>query len=365
MPAKRANKMKGKSGKKKPAASRMALAIRSAGIRKAPRKGAGRSSGGSLMLTAPASVSSTRKSTIFYGNTVVNGQPALRVSATVPIAQIGDSGTYNNGFQIMSGTTAYSASSMCMSVLGFPVFSVNASSPVAGTVGSFVSPHIPLLALAFDKYSVRRLAFHCEPQAATSVSDRLVFSWTEDAAHPFLGPINTDTQAAQIPTQLDLLVTKDSVAFAPWRPWSLPVPVDSTPRFTFTAGDNGTQVAAELRLSTIGALSCVSSAGSAATYGILYASMEVDLIDPVPLFQTVNLPSLLSLMRAQRKAANLSSRRVTFDSKEEKGVGEDDPVVLSPGLSQLAPATSTVGWFGASPAPTPAAPPPLKKASLK
>jgi hypothetical protein len=291
----------------------------------------------------------------------------MRISATVPICQIGDSGTYNNGLFFMVGTTAVSASSACTSVLGFPLSVTNSSSPSVQDNGTMVSPHVPLLALAFDKYSMRSLTFHYEPQAATSVSDRLVFAWTEDAAHPFLSPYDFVTQAAQVPTQLQLLVTKDSVAFAPWRPWSLKVPVDPTPRFTFEPTSSGDILtAADVRLSTFGAMSCVSSAGSSAVYGILYASMVLDLIDPVPLFQTANIPLLLNLARTGASLPRATfARRLMGESKEEKGVGEDDPVVLSPGLPALAPPATTVGWFGASPAQTPTAPPPQKKPSLK
>jgi hypothetical protein len=258
------------------------------------------------IITAPSSVSASRRMTFKYSSSVVNGQSSLRVQATIPVCQIQDSGTYNNGLLFNVGTTATSASSMCLALTSFPLFSTNASTPVAGTSGAWISPHIPLMALAFDKYSIRRAGLSYEPQAATSVSDRLVLSFTEDPAHPILSPFNFVTQTAQVPSQMQQLITKDSVAFAPWRPWSLNLPVDPTPKFTFAnlAEDAATvpiYQAADYRQACFGAINCVSSAGSSAVYGILYLHVELDLIDPVPLVSISSIPSFGRQLRLKRE----------------------------------------------------------------
>jgi hypothetical protein len=158
------------------------------------------------------------------------------------------------------------------------------------------------------------LEFIYEPQSTAVLSDRLVFAWTDDPGHPFLGV----GQTAQ-PSQLSLLVTKDSVAFMPWKPWSLRVPVSKDMRFLFN-DRTSTEYSEGARFADFGVMNCVGSAAPVTTvqYGILYVKLKMHLIDPVPIIQSVK--TLVSSLHELRKTFSEASRskRIKPDSKEEQ-----------------------------------------------
>jgi len=189
--------------------------------------------------------------------------------------------------------------------------SINATAASPNTqTNSWISPHVPLLSLAFDKYAMVSLAFHYEPQATAIVSDRLVCAWTDDPSHPFLSASGA-AAAATVPSQLQLLVTKDSVAFMPWKSWTLRVPVSKDTRFMYStaAEDSGGTDASPDRFYSFGSLSCVGSAAPATSivYGILYVSLVMDLFDPVPIVSSVN--ALVEALHAARRHHKRPIRR--------------------------------------------------------
>lgn len=251
-----------------------------------------------------------------YSSVSRNGQSALRVTATVPVVEIGND-AYNNGLFVQgAGTSAAYTASLCdCTPYNFPnVLSVNgtASTSVSQAAGSWVSPHIPLLALAFDRYAMESLTFHYEPQSASTVADRMVFAWTDDPFHPFLSATGVAATEYDVvlPSQLQLLVTKDSVAFAPWAPWSLRVPVSRDDKYLFDQGESG-QVNESIRFFSFGSMSCIGSAKpeTAVLYGILYASVSVILHDPVPIIQsTKTIITLFHQIRTESKDSKKSSR---------------------------------------------------------
>jgi len=248
-----------------------------------------------LQSTAPYAVSTTVRPSVSYTSSVVDGRPALRVSACQPLCQIGND-AYNNGLYLAgSGTlpATYSTASLSMYSIPEGIYKT-ASSPVQVNNLAWISPHIPLMAQAFDRYRALDLEFIYEPQASATNGDRLVFAWTDDPQHPFL---STATLAI-VPTQLQQLVTPNSVAFMPWKPWRLRVPVARDQRFMY----DSTTVAVDpqtARFSQFGCMSCVGSLAPSTPiqYGVLYIRIIADLFDPVPIVSSATLLGKASLRK--------------------------------------------------------------------
>jgi hypothetical protein len=260
----------------------------------------------SRQSAAPLAVSRSGRSQIAYSAVSVAGMAGMRVSATVPICEIGND-AFNNGLFVQgSGTNAAQSSTTCSLAPYEMVSTQNATSVPNFFLSNWISPHVPLLAVAFDRYRAVSLQFHYEPQSAATVADRLVFAWTDDPGHPFLSTAGSFIADAT-PTQLQLLVTKDSVAFMPWKDWSLTVPVATDMRFlNLPSADLGSGDldldTAESRLALFGSMSCVGSAApsTAIQYGVLYATLVLDLFDPVPIVSSVN--ALLVSIAGHRKS---------------------------------------------------------------
>jgi hypothetical protein len=216
----------------------------------------------------------------------------------VPFAEIGND-THNNGLLLQgAGTAAAFTASVCDLTPYDITQAVSNGSSISVAAGTWISPHVPLLALAFDRYAVSSVEWHYEPQATATVSDRLVFAWTDDPSHPFLSAQGA-AAASATPSQLDLLVTKDSVAFMPWRDWSMKVPVARDARFMYDMAGATVQGQFE-RFFSFGSCSCVGSAApSAIIYGVLYVSIVVDLFDPVPIVTSVK--TLVTELHASRR----------------------------------------------------------------
>lgn len=153
----------------------------------------------------------------------------------------------------------------------------------------FLSPVWDLIGSAFTRYRVRKLVFHYEPQAASTESGRLVFAFAEDPDHPLLW--------AAAPTSSNLLAVADSVAFMPWRPWSMDVTdkLDNTLYYTYDF--NATATSATDRFSNFGVMACVTSDLAAETVvgGVLYMETEIELVEFCPV--SVTRPALSNLAR--------------------------------------------------------------------
>jgi hypothetical protein len=264
-----------------------------------------------------------------YSAAVVGGRSALRVSTSVPLCEIGnDAISQNNGLFLQNSTGAFYASTASLSPYQIPfAVQLETSTTTKLVPGStWISPHVPLLALAFDRYCMESLEFQYEPQATSTFNDRLVFAWTDDPSHPFLAPGVTSGVANFPPTQLETLVTEDSVAFMPWKPWKLRVPVGKDERFLFNSDSESplNAGATTTRFSEFGAINCVCSVPqtTAQVYGILYANYTLCLFDPVPLVSTITLPSALTNRRESRNV------RRRDESKEVKRDLPVDPIPL-------------------------------------
>jgi hypothetical protein len=247
------------------------------------------------------------------------------VSTQVPLCEIGNDGQYLNGFYLQgsgSNPPAYATTGdlnpyeISLSTTNFTTFSTQTS--------SWISPHLPLMSLAFDRYRVASLEFVYEPQSTAVISDRLVFAWTDDPSHPFLSAEGQNVTATTA-SQLQALVTTDSVAFMPWKSWTLKVPVSSEPRFMYAP-----ETTSDLnRFYSFGSMTCVASTSSvtpvAAIYGILYVRLVIDLFDPVPIVSSVST-LVESLHAARRQHARVTKCRPHLsastlnghESKEEK-----------------------------------------------
>lgn len=234
---------------------------------------------------APVAVSRSGRTSVNYTTVSQGGMSGLRISASVPLCEIGNDGQYLNGFFVQgSGSTPTPFYATNLALLPYQLIGLsNGASAVAGIAAQWISPHIPLLALAFDRYRMESLSFRYEPQSTAVVSDRLVFAWTDDPSHPILGD-----NPSSVPSQLQCLITQDSVAFMPWKEWSLKVPVARDMRFLYESAPTSVSD----RFSCMGAASCVASTSSvtptAVVYGVLYVQMVIDLFDPVPIVSSVN-----------------------------------------------------------------------------
>jgi len=258
----------------------------------------------------------------------------LRVTACVPIAEIGND-SKNNGFYLQpAGTNSAFTATVCdVNPYELPVTATNAST-VTNAKASWISPHVPLLSLAFDRYRMQSLAFHYEPQSTATTADRMVFAWTDDPNHPFLSAsatLFTDTT----PTQLQQLVTKDSQAFMPWKEWSMSVPVARDLRFMYNEDDTGSEVelATFTRFSSFGSMSCTGSSapGTAAIYGVLYATLVLDLLDPVPIVSATEVVSLISSVHRHRRSKK-NVRKTPPITRESETKEELTPVGVRPDL---------------------------------
>jgi hypothetical protein len=304
-----------------------------------------------------------------YSSVSVKGRPALRVSTQVPICEIGNDGTYLNGLYLQNAATTGATYATSADLNPYQI-SRNSSS----VASSWISPHVPLLSLAFDRYSVASLEFFYEPQSTATVEDRLVFAWTDDPNHPFLSA-NGAIHSGDVATQLQSLVTTDSVAFMPWKQWSLKVPVAQDERFMYNPGVlDPDEEDTSARFYDFGSMTCVATAtpGTAAIYGILYVRLVLDLFDPVPIVSSVN-SLVTSLHHARRVHSATRLRRDPEPPREGKterkvpkplSVATDTELELAPPRFRPLPSSAPGGSLYTSEPPTPP-PVPAKRLSQK
>lgn len=196
----------------------------------------------------------------------------------------------------------------------------------AGTKGSidYLSPVYDLIASAFVRYKVKKLVFHYEPQASATDSQRLVFAYANDPLHPILWN-------ATIPTQASCLALADSIAFMPWRAWSMDVTHRLGDNTFFTFSDSSTTVTEFVeRFSDFGVISCITSensVGAPVVGGVLYMEAVIEFSEFCPI--SVTRPS--SLQKMARKALKHGARSISSDRPQpdhEKGTTAREPTEL-------------------------------------
>lgn len=171
------------------------------------------------------------------------------------------------------------------------------------TLDDFTSPVFDLIASAFVRYRVNKLIFHYEPQSAATATERLVFAFAEDPLHPVLWN-------ATVPTQNSLLALSDSIAFAPWRSWSMDVTENLNQTLFYTHTDPSTTVAEfSERFSDFGVISCLTNSigGTATTCGVLYMEIDLDLEEFCPISTT--RPAMVKRLKSKLNAIELRPYR--------------------------------------------------------
>lgn len=144
---------------------------------------------------------------------------------------------------------------------------------------AYLSPVFDLIASAFTRYEVKSLKFHYEPQSSATTTERLVFAFAPDPLHPIIYD-----QSSTVDT---LLAVSDSVAFAPWRTWTIDVTdkMDKTLYYTYSDPSVAGGTFSD-RFSDFGSIACVTSDTATATNtscGVLYMEIDVELVEFCPI----------------------------------------------------------------------------------
>jgi len=285
------------------------------------------------MMGAPAGVSQDLQQ---FTRFLPSSSPAgIRLHTCVAISQIAKEtvAATGNGLLVAAGNTYLSAQ-------------LNLTDPAwltatgTKTAAPFITPVFDLIASAFVRYKVKKLVFHYEPQASATDSQRLVFAFANDPLHPILWN-------ATVPTTGALLTLSDSIAFMPWRAWSMDVTSSVSKDSLFTYSDSSTTVAEFVeRFSDFGVMSCVtsgSSAGATVPCGVLYLETEIELEEFCPI--SVTRPASLAVLRRSAKlhaeqktgaSAKPSSEKDGQDKDKQESAAESDENSVSELRAKLA-----------------------------
>ena len=240
---------------------------------------------------APAAVSDNIQQYVTFSGG--KGKSSLTMSALVPLAQIcsnGHDGTdpISGGFQVLNPQTSnlVNVDYLELSVLGArnETIAVNDDDTIA-----WISPVFKYEALLFTRYRVKSLEFVYEAQSATDIHDRLVFAYAEDPNHPLITPDETSSPNIQE----NLLALENSVAFAPWRTWSMDVSDVCRSDLLYTAA----QTDSVERLTNFCAIGCIPSTTYTSTqavtvYGILYIRATIEFTEMCPIAQNLAFSSV-------------------------------------------------------------------------
>jgi len=229
-------------------------------------------SSGLVRTMVGAAVSSSIRSTYSFGPGSKPG--SLRMNYRVPLVQLGNDGTAGLGILRPDGF-------YCSSV-GVHADCIDNQNTV---FNYWQSPAVNLIAESFSRYKNLGLTLEYCPQSTTVVADRLVLGFSSDPDHPLLFPSTTTTE---------LLALSDSVPFAPWNEFRMPVHVDSTEKYIASVSSTALDTT-ERRLTAMGILGCtaLTSVTAPAVYGVLYATGSVEFLDLNPLVVVTGTPSYL------------------------------------------------------------------------
>jgi hypothetical protein len=218
-----------------------------------------------------------------------------------------------------------------------------------------VSARLANLEEIFLRYAIRHLKFFYAPASASTSTAQIALGYSTDVSE-IIASIST-------PSQTQVLEMEAAALFSAWQVNVLEFKHTGTQTY-HTSIASGTDADIEYQ----GALACTVLNGVASTtYGQLWVEYCIDFYKPCPILSNPTFLAEAGVAKIPRD--RLLTSRHSYpkgvspprpESKDEKTVEEDEPVVLS---SAPAPPV-TMGWFGASPAPTPMAVP-SKKSSLK
>lgn len=190
----------------------------------------------------------------------------------------------------------------------------------------YTSPVYDLIASAFTRYKLKKVVFHYEPQSSATSTERLVFAFAPDPLHPILWNAST-------PDLDDLLALSDSIAFAPWRGWSMDVSdkLDDTLMYTFSQPSTAISAFDE-RFSDFGVISCITSSGSTGstnTCGILYMELMVELTQFCPISSSA-VPAAKHLLPKLQSLSDKSTYRRPSSSASSSRDNSDKDCPQSP-----------------------------------
>jgi len=284
--------------------------------RKVQRRGKGRR--GESLSSAPVAVSDNLQQFVRFAGG--KNSSNLRVSTILPLFQIcsnsrASSADVIGSFLVTTSSASEQFDSICLSS------TVGLHNPVVDTetIVDYISPILQLLGTAFVRYKIDECRFIYEPQSSTTVDDRLVFAFAEDPDHPLIVPPDGE----QPTTQDNLLALSTSVAFAPWRSWSLDVSrsVKQDLLYTFNESGNDTN-----RFTFFGSMGCVSSklytgtTVSPTVYGVLYMRVTFEFVEFCPIIRgfTPTTTAVQTVQRSRvRKRCRLVKGASTSSCKED------------------------------------------------
>lgn len=302
------------------------------------RRGRGKGTNGTAPFTGVSSApAGTNEFMQYYTRFKGKGQ-SLGISACLPICEVAFQPDPSPGSIVMEGTDVVTpGTQICYTAM----LGLNRVICLADNLGAesglypylyaeagYISPVFDLIGSCFVRWRVNGLKFHYTPQSTTTVQGRAVFAFAEDPLHPLLNRFLSDAGtnpklvSAVPPTQTILLALSDSMAFAPWLPWSMDLSsrvrqnelyttvqiefLTETPNFAPDfASDDVAGLAATMRQSALGCFSIVAETTEEVGYigGVLWMELDFDLIEFCPTTETIPFtPSASTLALRKRKA---------------------------------------------------------------
>jgi hypothetical protein len=156
---------------------------------------------------------------------------------------------------------------------------------------NMISPALDLFASAFVRYRITGLKFTYEPQAPTTRVERCVFAYANDPVHPLILEPQTTISTER------LLALEDSIAFAPWLPWSLDCSRTcnrdllycSQTTYETTSTRNNPYSITDTRFTCFGGVACAvdnRNLEDDQVFGVVYIEMGIELFELNPISTT-------------------------------------------------------------------------------
>lgn len=147
----------------------------------------------------------------------------------------------------------------------------------------YVSPIWQMISTVFVKYRVVKCILHYMPQSTADEDARMVFAFAADPVHPLLWKKDT--------TSRELLAVSDSVAFMPWKSWSMDVTskLGSQEFYTYAYPEAGSGVGSFVeRFNDFGVIAATTSGVLASgtipkKSGVLYLESTIEFDEFCPI----------------------------------------------------------------------------------
>jgi len=262
------------------------------------------------MKGAPVAVSEDLQQYTYF----TQSKNGIRMHTCAPAFQILSTAAENQGFASLLPFSTGPARTAVQLNLTHPQ-----GTNSIGTVSDaeYTSPVWDLIASAFVRYRVKKCVFHYEPQAKATANGRLVFAFAEDPLHPALWISGA--------TSSDLLSVSDSVAFMPWKQWSMDVShlMDDTLYYTYSDPSNTFGGFTE-RFSDWGVCACLTDteAPGEEIGGILYMETVIELEEFCPI--SFSRPAAAARLSAKLEEVAKATRKIPSRSASSSEELEED-----------------------------------------